>query len=156
MTERILVVSNSTSGLVSFRKELLEISSSSLNTLLRKKIIKEEKKEHYRIHYDREVTSLKQLTEEQQEVVSEVIHNPPKNYLLYGVTGSGKTEVYLQLIKKVLDEQKTAIVLVPEISLTPQMLDRFISRFGKDEIAVLHSKLSIGERHDEWKKIKER
>ena len=76
--------------------------------------------------------------------------------MLYGVTGSGKTEVYLQLIKKVIDENKTAIVLVPEISLTPQMVDRFVSRFGKEEIAVLHSKLSIGERHDEWKKIKER
>ena len=50
--------------------------------------------------------------------------------------------------------QKTAIVLVPEISLTPQMLDRFISRFGKEKIAVLHSKLSIGERHDEWERIK--
>ena len=59
------------------------------------------------------------------------------------------------MIQKVLDEKKTAIVLVPEISLTPQMLDRFIARFGVDEIAVLHSKLSIGERHDEWEKIKE-
>ena len=66
----------------------------------------------------------------------------------------GKTEIYLQLIKKVTDEGRTAIVLVPEISLTPQMLDRFISRFGKEEIAVLHSKLSIGERHDEWEKIR--
>ena len=66
----------------------------------------------------------------------------------------GKTEVYLQLIKKVIENEKTAIVLVPEISLTPQMLDRFISRFGKEQIAVLHSKLSIGERHDEWEKIK--
>ncbi|MBR3002477.1 MAG: DEAD/DEAH box helicase family protein [Clostridia bacterium] len=100
------------------------------------------------------------LTAEQQVAYARVANciqnNIFKEFLLYGVTGSGKTEVYLQLIKKVLDEQKTAIVLVPEISLTPQMLDRFISRFGKDEIAVLHSKLSIGERHDEWKKIKER
>jgi len=74
---------------------------------------------------------------------------------LYGVTGSGKTEVYLQLIDKVIKKEKSAIVLVPEISLTPQMLDRFISRFGKEQIAVLHSKLSIGERHDEWERIKE-
>ncbi len=61
----------------------------------------------------------------------------------------------MQLINKVLEKQKTAIVLVPEISLTPQMLDRFISRFGKEKIAVLHSKLSVGERHDEWNRIKE-
>ncbi len=66
----------------------------------------------------------------------------------------GKTEVYLQLINKVLEKQKTAIILVPEISLTPQMLERFISRFGKDEIAIIHSKLSIGERYDEWNRIK--
>ena len=99
------------------------------------------------------------LTEEQQiaynKVKEKICSKEFKEFLLYGVTGSGKTEVYLQLINKVLEENRTAIVLVPEISLTPQMLDRFISRFGKDEIAVLHSKLSIGERHDEWKKIKD-
>lgn len=65
----------------------------------------------------------------------------------------GKTEVYMQLINKVLLLDKTAIVLVPEISLTPQMVDRFLARFG-DIVAVLHSKLSIGERYDEWQKIK--
>ena len=73
--------------------------------------------------------------------------------LLYGVTGSGKTEVYLQLIDKVLENGKSAIILVPEISLTPQMVDRFIARFGEEKIAVLHSKLSVGERYDQWKKI---
>ena len=81
--------------------------------------------------------------------------NEFKEFLLYGVTGSGKTEVYLQLIQEAIENNKTAIVLVPEISLTPQMLDRFIARFGKEQIAVLHSKLSIGERHDEWERIKE-
>lgn len=65
----------------------------------------------------------------------------------------GKTEIYLQLIEKVINLGKTAIVLVPEISLTPQMVDRFLARFG-DVIAILHSKLSIGERYDEWQKIK--
>ena len=55
-----------------------------------------------------------------------------------------------------LESGKTAIMLVPEISLTPQIIDRFVSRFGKEEIAILHSKLSIGERHDEWKKIREK
>ncbi len=99
-----------------------------------------------------------ELTEEQQiafKNVEEAIDtNRYKQFLLYGVTGSGKTEVYLQLIEKVIKIGKNAIVLVPEISLTPQMLDRFISRFGKEEIAILHSKLSIGERHDEWERIR--
>ena len=75
--------------------------------------------------------------------------------MLFGITGSGKTEIYLQLIEEILKKNRSAIMLVPEISLTPQMIERFISRFGKEEIAVLHSKLSIGERHDEWKRIKE-
>ena len=65
----------------------------------------------------------------------------------------GKTEIYLQLIGKVLEKDKSAIVLVPEISLTPQMVDRFIARFGEENIALLHSKLSVGERYDEWKRI---
>ncbi len=67
----------------------------------------------------------------------------------------GKTEIYLQLIEKALNEHKTSILLVPEISLTPQTVNRFIARFGKEKIAVLHSKLSIGERFDQWHKIKE-
>lgn len=78
-----------------------------------------------------------------------------EEFLLFGITGSGKTEIYLQLIDEILKKNRSAIMLVPEISLTPQMIERFISRFGKEEIAVLHSKLSIGERHDEWKRIKE-
>lgn len=65
----------------------------------------------------------------------------------------GKTEVYLQLIKKTLSKNKKAIMLVPEISLTPQMVDRFIARFGQEQIAVLHSKLSVGERYDAWNRI---
>ena len=75
-------------------------------------------------------------------------------YLIYGITGSGKTEIYLQLIEKMLQEGKSSIMLVPEISLTPQTVNRFIERFGEDTIAVLHSKLSIGERYDQWNKIK--
>ena len=106
-----------------------------------------------------EKTENLQLTDEQQyafdEVSNSINQNEYQQYLLYGVTGSGKTEVYLQLIGKALEQNKTAIVLVPEISLTPQMIDRFIARFNKEEIAVLHSKLSIGERYDEWNKIKE-
>lgn len=99
------------------------------------------------------------LTEEQLEAYKKVERAiEEKNFeafLLYGITGSGKTEIYLQLINKMIKENKSAIILVPEISLTPQMLNRFISRFGKEKIAILHSKLSIGERHDEWERIKE-
>lgn len=76
----------------------------------------------------------------------------PSVVLLHGVTGSGKTEVYLQAIRYVLEQDKGAIILVPEISLTPQTVERFRGRFG-DAIAVLHSHLSDGERHDEWYRI---
>lgn len=75
-------------------------------------------------------------------------------FLLHGVTGSGKTEIYLQAIQKCLDQEREAIVLVPEISLTPQMVERFKSRFG-ERVAVLHSRLSNGERYDEWRKIRD-
>ena len=98
------------------------------------------------------------LTEEQQiafDAINGSIQNDEfQEFLIEGVTGSGKTEIYLQLIAKTLKKERTAIVLVPEISLTPQMVDRFIARFGEEKIAVLHSKLSIGERYDQWQKIK--
>ncbi|WEV45536.1 primosomal protein N' [Streptococcaceae bacterium ESL0687] len=75
-------------------------------------------------------------------------------FLLEGVTGSGKTELYLQVISKVLEEGKTAIMLVPEISLTPQITNRFIARFG-DQVAIMHSRLSDGEKYDEWRRVEE-
>lgn len=80
----------------------------------------------------------------------------PKPLLLHGVTGSGKTEIYLQAIQLVLERGQTAIMLVPEISLTPQTVERFKSRFAatQHEVAVLHSHLSEGERHDEWHRIR--
>ena len=102
------------------------------------------------------------LTEEQEAVfagVKEALKNPTeaRPILLHGVTGSGKTEVYLQAIAQVLEAGGTALVLVPEISLTPQTIERFKARFSdkKDRVAVLHSHLSEGERHDEWFKIHE-
>ena len=105
-----------------------------------------------------EKTENLKLTLEQQNAFDQITNKMEieqyEEFLIHGVTGSGKTEIYLQLIGKALEQNKTAIVLVPEISLTPQMIDRFISRFNKEEIAVLHSKLSIGERYDEWNKIK--
>jgi len=102
------------------------------------------------------------LTEEQEAcmaVIGAALDAPDaaKPVLLHGVTGSGKTEVYLQSIARVLEAGKTALVLVPEISLTPQTIERFKARFSarKDRIAILHSHLSDGERHDEWFKIHE-
>ena len=134
------------------RKDLLEISSSSLNTLLKNEIIIEEKMEHYRLNYSNYNFIKRELTFEQQKVVDEVISNDSNNYLLYGVTGSGKTEVYMEIIDFYLREGKTCIVLVPEISLTPQMIQRFSERFG-DMIAAIHSGLSDGEKYDEWRRI---
>lgn len=98
-----------------------------------------------------------QLTKEQnqayEKIEKTILEKEYKTFLLYGVTGAGKTEVYLQLIEGVIKQNRSAVVLVPEISLTPQMLNRFVARFGKEKIAVLHSKLSMGERYDEWNKI---
>ena len=103
-----------------------------------------------------------EFTPEQKDAYGQVIKalaNPAeaRPILLHGVTGSGKTEVYLQAIAKVMEAGMTALVLVPEISLTPQTIERFKARFSarKDRIAVLHSNLSEGERHDEWFKVHE-
>ena len=140
-----------------------DCSRGIVNTLVKNgylEIVEKKVERNPLLGRDCEKTYKLNLTEEQENAyksVEEAIDKKEyKQFLLYGVTGSGKTEVYLQLIEKVLNIGKNAIVLVPEISLTPQMLDRFISRFGKDEIAILHSKLSIGERHDEWERIREK
>ncbi len=96
------------------------------------------------------------LTPEQTEVLSELIpalSHPTKPFLLHGVTGSGKTEVYIRLVREALKNGKGAIILVPEIVLTPQMIHWFRSRFG-DTMAVLHSRLTPGERFDEWRRIR--
>ena len=137
-------------GLV-LKKQLSEISSSSLNTLIKKNILIEEKKEHYRLDYHSQPLEKKELTTDQKNVVS-LVSMRHGVYLLHGVTGSGKTEVYMELIDKALLLGKTSIVLVPEISLTPQMVDRFQRRFGNN-IAAIHSALSEGEKYDEWRRI---
>lgn len=93
------------------------------------------------------------LNEEQTAALEAICTQRGRTILLHGVTGSGKTEVYLQAIAAVLSEGQGAIVLVPEIALTPQTVQRFASRFG-DRIAVLHSALSDGERYDEWHRIR--
>ena len=97
------------------------------------------------------------LTDQQSEVYDRILplidSGKPDAALLYGVTGSGKTLVYMKLIEEVTTRGKTAIVLVPEISLTPQVMSLFASYFG-DAVAVLHSALGAGERYDEWKRIR--
>ncbi|KXH79933.1 primosomal protein N' [Sporosarcina sp. HYO08] len=144
------------------RKQLLEQSSISpavLKAVLEKEGGREELTEVYR---EPDAPSLQdtaipvELTTEQRVALEKIIasaeEHRPETFLLHGVTGSGKTEVYLRAIKHVLAQGKEAIVLVPEISLTPQMTSRFKERFGS-QVAVLHSGLSSGEKYDEWRKI---
>lgn len=129
---------------------------SSVTSLANKGLIKTLSREVYRYN-DKAIENKHTvfLNEEQSKVVKEVIDNLNTNntYLLKGVTGSGKTEVYMHIIKEVIDRGMQAIMLVPEISLTPQIVSRFRQRFN-DEVAVLHSGLSDGERYDEYRKIK--
>lgn len=144
---------------ISDLEQITEVNRSVFKTIEKNGYIKLVEKQIERnpfINKNIERDIPKKLTEEQQkcfEGINFCIQNEEfsKN-LIYGITGSGKTEIYLQLIQKVLEKGKEAIVLVPEISLTPQMVDRFLARFG-DIVAVLHSKLSAGERFDEWQKI---
>ncbi|MFB6466586.1 primosomal protein N' [Cytobacillus sp. Hz8] len=137
----------------------LGISSAIIKGLVEKGILQEKEMEVYRDPYqDRifEKTEPLTLTKEQDEAITPILGAIEKEmhqvFLLFGVTGSGKTEIYLQSIQEVLNKGKEAIVLVPEISLTPQMVKRFKGRFG-NEVAVLHSGLSVGEKYDEWRKI---
>lgn len=138
---------------------LLGITSSTLKGLLQKGLLGQKDVEIYRNPFgDREFqrTEPLSLTDGQRKAIIPILDsiedNRHETFLLYGVTGSGKTEVYLQSIQRVLKDGKEAIVLVPEISLTPQMVKRFKGRFG-DQVAVMHSGLSAGEKYDEWRKI---
>ena len=137
-----------------------DVSNAVIKTLEKNgyvEIVKKEVERNPFIHKVLKKTTNLALTDEQQEAFEKVAacieFDEYEEFLLFGVTGSGKTEVYIQLIEKTLQKNKTSIMLVPEISLTPQTVDRFISRFGEEKIAVLHSKLSVGERYDQWKKI---
>ncbi|WP_053375632.1 primosomal protein N' [Paenibacillus sp. FJAT-27812] len=137
-------------------------SAASVRSLAEKGLLVIEEIEQQRDPYagrSFERTTPLALTEGQQGVferIARAVHaGEPQTMLLHGVTGSGKTEVYLQSIQFCLEQEKQAIVLVPEISLTPQMVERFKGRFG-DAVAVLHSRLSNGERYDEWRKIRSR
>ncbi len=136
-----------------------EGSYAALNALEQKGIVEFYDLKVYRNAFEAskyQKTEKKVLTNEQQSVLNGLIENHKKGdtkpNLIRGVTGSGKTEVFLQIIEYYINMGKQAIVLVPEISLTPQMVDRFVGRFG-DKVSVLHSALSAGEKFDEWNKI---
>lgn len=146
-----------------FLKEINDMgfSNSSLDALIKKGYV-----EKYDAEIDRdpfanrvfEQEVKQKLTIEQQHafdtVKTTLDGDEARTFLLHGVTGSGKTEIYLQTIEAVLNKGKQAMMLVPEIALTPQMVLRFKRRFG-DDVAVLHSGLSTGEKYDEWQKIRD-
>lgn len=137
----------------------LGVTQGVIQSLVKKGLLLEEYREIYRDPYEHHSFSETErpLLTDQQKQVLQPIHTAVEKreyvpFLLHGVTGSGKTEVYLRAIETVLDKGKEAIVLVPEISLTPQMVERFKERFGS-QVAVLHSALSSGEKYDEWRKV---
>lgn len=139
---------------------ILDVSLSTIKTLERKKVLYIFGKSVNREAIKKEIPKYykHQLNNEQNLVFKKIVDNinkedRKKEFLIHGVTGSGKTEIYLQIAEEMLNRNKDIIILVPEISLTPQTIDRFMGRFG-DNVAVLHSKLSQGERFDEWRKIK--
>ena len=148
-------------GAVSYKElmDMLDTTRSTIKALVSKSILKEEEIELYRDPYKGrsfKPSSPLELTDLQQNAIEPILDSienyTHETFLIHGVTGSGKTEIYLQSIHQVLAQGKEAIVLVPEISLTPQMVTRFKGRFGS-EVAVLHSGLSRGEKYDEWRKI---
>lgn len=139
------------------KEEVNKISVSGVNTLIKNGIIIESLIEEYRLvtkDINKEKETFK-LTIEQQEAKNKILSQTQSSvFLLHGVTGSGKTVVYMEIVEEMLNRGKDSIFLVPEISLTPQMVYHFKSRFG-DEVAVLHSRLSEGEKYDEYRKIVE-
>ena len=132
---------------------------AALNMLVKQGFVRLEKREALRSPYgamERLASQDPELTPQQKEVLSQLLPSVEAGkgeFLLYGVTGSGKTEVFIRAVRRCAQLGKTAIVLVPEIALTPQMVMWFRSRFGEDA-AVLHSRLSPGERYDEWRRIR--
>lgn len=155
------VISQGESLSVEELKEKAAVTDSPIHTLLQKGILVEQRRQEKRDVFQLEdytptqpfyptseqAQALTLLREEEQKAQKRPI-------LLHGVTGSGKTEIYMQLIEHVIMAGKQAIVLVPEISLTPQIMERFISRFGK-RVSVTHSRLSLGERLDQWRKARD-
>lgn len=140
--------------------EKARVSRPSVYSLVKQQLLSQAQVQIDRsplLEYDFFPTKAKRLTEEQQRVFEE-IHaclDQFQVHLIHGITGSGKTEVYLQVIERVIDRGKEVLYLVPEISLTSQTIERFKGRFGKTAIAILHHRLSEGERFDTWHNIRE-
>lgn len=130
-----------------------KFSSSTIKTLTNKNIIEVLYEEHYRVDNKTQVKNLNSLNKYQIEALNKIKKSTKDVILLNGVTGSGKTEIYMNLIDETIKNGKNAIMLVPEISLTPQIIDRFKNHFS-DSIAIFHSGLSDGERYDEYRRIK--
>ncbi len=128
------------------------LSSTAVEALLEEDLIKITQEQIYRLN--KEKINVDQITfsKDQQNAIDTIDLNSEDTYLLHGVTGSGKTEVYLELIKRVVSNGKKAIMLVPEISLTAQIVNKFYDNFGND-VAIFHSGLSNGEKYDEYLKI---
>ncbi len=133
-------------------------SKASVDSLKQKgflKIFEKEIDRRYSEDYTERMMEF-DLTEQQKKVIDEIspeiLNGEFKTFLLYGVTGSGKTQVYIELIKKSLSINKTALILVPEISLTPQITSRLRNNFG-ELVSVIHSRMSLGERYDSWRRI---
>lgn len=129
------------------------VNCNQLRNLIKNKIvltkdIEVKRNVNYMLEERKEIT----LTKEQEKAYKEIINSDNKNILLHGVTGSGKTEIYIKIIKETISKGLGAIMLVPEISLTPQIVGRFISEFGS-KVAVIHSALSEGEKYDEYRRI---
>lgn len=142
-------------NLLSNKEKLVTRVDSTIKTLIKHDLIKIVEKENYRYSFDNNIEDNRVILNKEQEfVVNRVIDNinRSKTFLLYGVTGAGKTEVYMNIIEYVINIGKNAIMLVPEISLTPQIVARFVARFG-NKVAILHSGLSDGERYDEYRRI---
>ncbi|MGC4375586.1 primosomal protein N' [Fictibacillus sp. Mic-4] len=138
--------------------DMFDTTRSTIQAMVKKGFLVLVEQEVYRNPYDKNYHPSKplMLTTEQQKAIQPILRNiengKHETLLIHGVTGSGKTEIYLQSIQEAITKGKEAIVLVPEIALTPQMVTRFKERFGS-HVAVLHSGLSIGEKYDEWRKI---
>lgn len=140
------------------KKEILlkntKSSLSSLKSLVDKNVVEQVLKEaNKELNQDYKKYEKHILNSEQAKAYNQILANPNGKFLLFGVTGSGKTEIFLQLVEKVINEGKDAIILVPEISLTPQTIERFSGRF-KEKIAIIHSRLTPKEKFNQWMMIK--
>ena len=152
--KRIIDLFNSNDKIL--KSDALNISISATNTLIKNGNLSILKEEKMRTCYDTDYINEKKVLNDEQMLAFNTIKNKLNTFapfLLHGVTGSGKTEIYMQVIEEVLKNNKNALVLVPEISLTPQFINNFKGRFGRI-IATLHSGLSNGEKFDEWRRIK--